>query len=56
MLSVDVLTLTVGTPNLEVEHQHGKLNISIGTSKSNLAKAKKSLKKILLKETRHADE
>ena len=41
--------------NLQHNEIAEKLGISIGTSKSNLAKAKKSLKKILLKETRQAD-
>jgi RNA polymerase sigma factor (sigma-70 family) len=41
--------------NLQHKQIAEKLGISVGTSKSNLAKAKKNLKKILLKEFRKAD-
>lgn len=41
--------------NLQHKEIAAKLNISVGTSKSNLAKAKRNLKKILLKEFRKAD-
>jgi RNA polymerase sigma-70 factor (ECF subfamily) len=41
--------------NLQHNEIAERLEISIGTSKSNLAKAKRSLRKILLKETRKAD-
>jgi RNA polymerase sigma factor (sigma-70 family) len=41
--------------NLQHNEIAERLGISVGTSKSNLAKAKKNLKKILLKEFRKAD-
>lgn len=41
--------------NLSHKEIAGKLGISVGTSKSNYAKAKRNLKKILLKEFKKAD-
>ncbi|NNE54591.1 MAG: RNA polymerase sigma factor [Flavobacteriales bacterium] len=41
--------------NLQHKEIAKRLDITIGTSKSNLAKAKKNLKKILLKEFKNAD-
>ena len=41
--------------NLQHKEIAERLDISVGTSKSNLAKAKRNLKKILLKEFRKAD-
>jgi RNA polymerase sigma-70 factor (ECF subfamily) len=42
--------------NLSHKEIAGRLSISVGTSKSNYAKAKRNLKKILLKEFKQADE